>query len=409
MHFRKQNAGLVRFGEYAEQKMPVAQPLPIRMETVYLRTLTEGRVNLWMAPALRGMILKPLRDHFCGLQGGWEAASSHVDGNERPLNARLGRKSSHDGGLSRSTPHDGNGNGKENGKMRRGYCEGCAKITRCLYGRVFEPDLKTFAPQWIDQGARQGLRGITLATNLLTNEMDYFEGTPLEAPERPEDGTVWLEADEYIPVRLLCVGRESIDLLPLVVEALDVFGRESGLWGKPNVRLAVDGRYQQSLDWELRTETLPTRRGEGTVPSLTLHWVTPLSLKLRDGNSSSRRMPSELSSVPSYQDIFAQSVRTVRRAVTEFGSGGLLDDRDWSRGELLRSADGVRLTTHNLRIFEQVRGSRRNDSHRQSGWLGAMTFAEVPTSHIPWLVWASRFGIGDSRNMGTGLWTMELG
>jgi hypothetical protein len=49
--------------------------LPVQVDFVLLRTLEAGPLLRWLGPALRGLVVRPLRDHFCQLMGGYEATS----------------------------------------------------------------------------------------------------------------------------------------------------------------------------------------------------------------------------------------------------------------------------------------------------------------------------------------------
>ena len=44
--------------------------VPLHIDCFRLTTLSAGSLNLWLSPALRGMVIEPLRTHFCGLMGG---------------------------------------------------------------------------------------------------------------------------------------------------------------------------------------------------------------------------------------------------------------------------------------------------------------------------------------------------
>ena len=46
--------------------------LPVQIDHVSLRTLDRGPLNCWLGPALRGLILKPIRDQFCRNMGSWQ-------------------------------------------------------------------------------------------------------------------------------------------------------------------------------------------------------------------------------------------------------------------------------------------------------------------------------------------------
>ena len=351
-----------------------SRDLVAQVDTVELSTLSAGYLNRWFSPAIRGLVLQPLRDHFCGLRGGRVAAE--------------------DSDL------------KTNIRSNSSYCQGCVKNADCSYGRVFEPDLKIISPQLIRQGAQQGLRGITFATGVLciAETSSRFDG------KSPSDNSkVWVEAETQLLVRILSLGTQAIEFVPMVMEALDAFGQSTGLWGQPPVYFKVQPSAIATHSWSLRPATLPTEFCHGIVPLVTLNLETPLSMKLASRIDSDRRQFSQSTAAPpTFRDIFAASHRTVRRAINEFADPDYCNDLDV--GSFIRASYDVVCIDQDLDYFTQTRASRRHDGpHQQTGWLGSMTFRDVPLAYLPWLVWAGRLGIGDSRNVGAGLWHVVLG
>ena len=362
-----------------------ARELAIQVEHVVLATLSTGVLNSWYSTALRGLVVKPLRDHFCNLMGG------------RITNDILGVQKTHRVNSDAS------------------YCQGCVKNAQCGYGRVFEPDLKVIAPGLIRQGAAQGLRGITFATPVLAHDQN---DKPADDLAEVALSRVTVEAGTVLSVRILALGTESIQLLPLVSEALDAFGRTNGLWGQPPVHFRVQPQSVRSESITLNPSTLPIQICSGIVPQVRIDLETPLSLKrpaprdqrLQLGNArdEKRHFSNPNSAPPTFRELFSNSFRTIRRAINEFADPTFCDGLQL--GEFINASEQVSLVEHDLRYFEQQRASRRHDEpHNQSGWLGSLTFSNVPLAYLPWLIWAGKLGIGDSRNCGAGLWHVVLG
>jgi hypothetical protein len=80
---------------------------------------------------------------------------------------------------------------------------------------------------------------------------------------------------------------------------------------------------------------------------------------------------------------------------------------DWM--SMREQADQVQIGSNHLEQFHQHRTSGRQHSRWENiGLFGSITFLNVPLFALPWLQWAGRLGVGDSRNCGAGLWHMEL-
>lgn len=361
-----------------------SRDLTIQIDQVVLTILSTGVLNAWNATALRGLVLKPLRDHFCHLMGGRVTGDSEVVQKSHAL------------------------------LLDASYCQGCVKNASCGYGRVFEPDLKVIAPGLIRQGAAQGLRGITFATPILAYEQN---DNRVDDRAKAAPSSIVVTAGTSLTVRILAIGLESIQLMPLVSEVLDAFGRTSGLWGQPPVHFMVQPHSTRTESFSLSPSTLPIEFCNGIVPRVRLELLTPLSLKRsiprdqwthsKNPRADKRYFANSSSAPPTFRDIFSNSFRTIRRAINEFADPTFCDGLQL--GEFINSAEQVALVEHDLRYFEQQRASRRHDEpHNQTGWLGSLTFQDVPLAYIPWLTWAGKLGIGDSRNCGAGLWHVVL-
>ena len=220
-----------------------------------------------------------------------------------------------------------------------------------------------------------------------------------------------------LSVRILALGRESIELLPIVSEALDAFGRISGLWGQPAVHFMVQPQSTRTESITLSPSTLPLKFCSGTLPLVRIDLLTPLSLKrtfpcdqrpqLEKPGVDRRSFANSASAPPTFRELFSNSFRTIRRAINEFADPTFCDGLQL--GDFINAAEQVALVEHDLHYFEQQRASRRHDEpHNQTGWLGSLTFRSVPLAYLPWLTWAGKLGVGDSRNCGAGLWHVVL-
>ncbi len=380
--------------------------IAIFVHSVPLVTLSPGPLNLWISPALRGLVLKPLRDHYCQLMGRKTVAATAT------------------------------------GNLNPAKCESCLKNARCAYGRVFEPDWSVIDPDCICRGSRDGLRAITLAAELthtsfldLVGQWDRESRTEfsgcLPLPQ------IWVERGTELTARLLSIGKAADELIPTVIEAMDAYGRMSGLWGEPAVHFMVDAaRARESTaeassasssfgtlgqeaspcgtkSWTLDPRTLPIDPQPGEMPRISLVFQSPLSLKKppQSATSSSRTgkrtFSRSHSAPPSFAEILSASVRTVRRVVHEFGDSSLWDAHRFEA--FFEAAPEVRTVRSDLIFFDQQRSSRRRtDPHTQTGWVGSLTFENIPLYYIPWLHWAGLIGTSDSRNCGAGLWQIAI-
>lgn len=384
-----------------------ADSLPLREVFVTLRTLNDGLLLPWIAPALRGLVLQPLRDHFCSLQGGRELARSPAglaDWQQRRSTLAAQR-------------HEAN---------TRHYCVGCLKNARCAYGRVFEPDLNIIGSHLIQRGDTQGVRGLSISTALLHTApaadpesladqiSEPFADSRI--PSRPlhplrtsargaQQHQITAPADSRLLARLFAVGQESIDLIPIVIEAIDAFGQSQGIGYQAPVRCAVEYSRIDSHDSFLDPSSLSLSTDCGSLPSVTMELTSPLLLK--GCFESGRQLP------PSFHDLFSNSVRILIRAIREFHHPSFLAAASLS--DFFAPSRQIATHHHALIPFRQPslshRGTVGRSGYRERnlrGWLGSITFENVPVSYLPWLHHAGRLGIGSDRNRGAGLWRVVL-
>lgn len=388
-----------------------ADALPLREVFLSLRTLNAGLLLPWIAPALRGLVLQPLRDHFCSLQGGRELARSPA-------------------GLANWQQRTSTPAAQKREANSRHYCLGCLKNARCAYGRVFEPDLNIIDGDLIQRGDTQGVRGLSIATALLhTNpasdpkaiadlSCDPFSEPSVVSrmPSRAlnslgkttrgaQPHQISAPANSRLVARLFAVGRESIDLLPIVIEAIDAFGQSRGIGYQAPVHCAVESSRSESHDSSLDPSSLSLATDGGSLPKITLELESPLLLK--SCYAGGRLL------VPSFRDLFSNSVRIVIRALREFHQPDFLIDASLS--DFFAPSRQIATCQHALIPFRQPslshRGAVGSSGYRERdlrGWLGSISFENVPASYLPWLHHAGRLGIGSDRNRGAGLWRISL-
>jgi hypothetical protein len=325
-----------------------------------LKALNDGRIQPWYATSVRGLALKPLRDLYCELMEG------KVTGRYAELDVLEDASSSQD--------H---------------YCNGCLKNDRCDYGSVFEPDLSIKQSGSSIRGFNQGLRGITFATPIVPTDTGWAN----------------ISTGQELPLRLLAIGHKSNSLLALIAQTLSQCGRASGLWGRPTVLFDVDAQAGHSDDWSLSPDSLPTTLLGNQTATMRVELHSPFCLKRRSDDG--RRHFDRRLTVPSFHDLLSNSVRTVRRAIVEYHDGAYLARR--TLDSFVERAKFIEAVRNDLRAFSQDRSSRRrNASHLQIGCLGTIEYSNVPIEYLPWLAWAGRLGIGDSRNCGAGLFHVEV-
>jgi len=343
-----------------------------------LKFLTAGKLNPWLGPAIRGMIMKPLREQLCQLP-------------DPERSQRL-----------KSTQTD----------REKLYCQGCRLNASCLYGRFLEPDRQVIAGR-TRMGAREGLRGITVAPNF-----------PICGPA---------EASGELRIRLLGLGENSQELLRQALLTLNRCGQESGL-GPEKVKFEVLAESLQLQQWTLRAADLPCKLEHGKVPWVKIQLETPLLLRQKSpadqarsnrqapaagqrsadakpangvAMSASRKYLRHVDNQISLPALVQGSIRTVRRALEEYSPSETWLDFDPK--PFYEAAAAVPCEHFCWEPITQARYSSRRDQRWQAtGWQGYAIYRDVPVCLLPWLVWGGRLGVGDSRNCGGGLWHVVL-
>lgn len=327
-----------------------AKTLPVIIRWCQYETVGAGTLNQWLGPALRGIMLKPLRDRLCLLsQTQQSEKSSLAKGNENA------------------------------------YCRGCELNAECIYGRCLEPDLLVQRGEVV-RGVRDGLRAITIAAGML------------DAPSAP--------AGTLLQVRWLGIGNDAEVMLNLACEEFD---RELGRVGLGPDHVRCASRAESCVDQQLSLQAsdLPIQASAARVPQVTFHFDSPLMLKTRQKSRGPRRFNRNDQAAPSFESLLAESVRSVRRALGEYA------DPSWDRsihlGDFVKPDSPIACVDSQLQVFQQNRTSARQQTKWEvSGWVGSATYQNVPVAYLPWLAWAGRLGVGDSRNCGAGLWSLVV-
>jgi len=286
----------------------------------------------------------------------------------------------------------------------------------------------------IQRGDTQGVRGLSIATAMLTTDpasdtepladqvfaslaaplsKPFADSRLSPCPPRPfrksarstQEHQISASADSRLTARLFAVGQGSIELLPIVIEAIDAFGQSQGIGYQAPVRFAVDHARIASDDSLLDPSSLSLSTDSGTLPKVTIDLESPLLLK--GCSEHGRLLP------PSFHDLFSNSVRILIRAIREFHDSSYLADA--SLTDFFAPSREILTSQHTLVPFRQPSLSHRGPVGRNGyrerdlrGWLGSITFENVPVRYLSWLHHAGRLGIGSDRNRGAGLWRMVL-
>jgi hypothetical protein len=334
---------------------------PLRLKTVELHEvyfqahwLNHGVLLPWLGNAIRGLLLFPLRQKWCLL-------------NSEELRLR-------EAGIK------GTGNF---------YCQGCYRNAECLYGRIFEPDRKIIDGR-VENGMREGLRAITIAPQF-------------PFPERSQPNQTWT-------LRILAAGDSTLGVLPTMLEVLSDLGESTGLGSVPRARFSIDPKSIAYSHRVLCQGDLPTTVCNGIVPLVTIDFITPYFTRNRGEK-------------PNFATLIRESIRTVRRALHEWSSisetrishqpsdnsGDSSKTNPWNTAELIHASEQVQIVDEQIQFFQQGRTSARQQAKwTTTGWVGQARFRNVPISLLPWLVWGGILGVGESRNTGAGLWSVNL-
>lgn len=255
------------------------------------------------------------------------------------------------------------------------YCAGCPFNASCAYGRLFEPDGAVSGEE--HPGFANGQRGVVLAMQFPVPEL--------------------VMRDDRLRMTVKVVGRESMRLGELMVEAIAGAGESSGI-GPDHVLFSIEEVEARSL--RLRAADLPR-----SVPE-DAHRLTRVGIRLNSPLFLRSRTLSETSPVvdPSLRMLMAGAVRTVSRALQV---NGVPMDADYAG--LIDAASGAKPINASWMPFRQRRWSSRKMSRFDAeGSIGGGTWSDVPLPLIPWLHWGGLLHVGMHRVAGAGGWRIEL-
>ena len=254
-------------------------------------------------------------------------------------------------------------------------CRNCGQMKSCLYGQAMEPDLKVLDRPF-HQGNRDGMRGVTFGA-ALQRELNVTVG-------------------EQSHVRILSLGPWADAIMPSVLKTLERLGKRRGL-GPDHVRFRLSEIENAGERYSLKAGDLPaiTDLNPPTIPRLKITLDSPLVAATKWGKRP-----------PEFRQIAMAAIQTVSRAVRQFSDDSFADI-DFGR---LKSAAGeVESVACDWQSEKYSRSSSRQEVRwNMHSWLGTGVYKNVPAAFLPWLQWGGILGVGDSRNCGAGLWTIQL-
>lgn len=348
--------------------------IPIEASLLKLTFQTGGQLNGFLGPALRGGVLKTLRNQECRIP--------FLPANSAEMLRNVERSTK---GIDLSK-----------------YCLGCPLNNDCRYGRAVEPDnLIRFGT--VPNGMRGGIRLMTYAVD---------SGMEAQAVE-----------GEMATLRLLAIGEDAICMSDSVVDLVSRLGRGNGL-GKDHVQFETHASGMSRDQWVLSSGSLSREVSGATIPLLEIHLGSPLAAQ---GASEEEERP-----IQTLLDFLKPAMATVRRVVREAGNDlSLLNDVNYS--EFQRVAEQIRCESSTLAWHKQPRSSERRPKRASKqassqpnrgtkpeekgqvshdlwldGWVGSVQFRNVPESFLSWLSWAGRLGVGKNRDCGSGIWCLML-
>lgn len=333
--------------------------IPLRIVNGELLFQSSGRIDRWPAPSLRGATIRTLRDRYCRFPETGSSSTSQLKTSEA----------------------DGD---------RPAYCQGCTYNAECAYGRNFEPDRMMIAGQY-SLGCRDGVRPITIGSGVF--------------PTRNQT----VQAGDRLPVRLMFLGNQAIELQDEVVHDVQTAGSARGIT-PDRIRFELIPQADSGDTVAISKLSLLQQFGTDAVhPRVRIRLTSPLFLKQRsDRQKSDKRYDSRRSysngidAHPNFPVLWRESVRLVRRVLDEYGDG-TSDFLSINYSTLVAAGESIHAGGIHFASFQRERGSSRQSRRWQMrGWFGDATFENVPQWMMPWLELAGRLGVGDSRNCGAG-------
>jgi hypothetical protein len=358
----------------------------LTIDNLWLEFQSAGRLLPWLGPALRGILLRRLKEEVCQ--------------QPKPQQNTVWK-----------------------------YCRGCPFMGDCRYGELFEPDHLDWAVNKLEPDLVRLLNGRKEPPRPIILVPAY------PAPEEADSGLM-------LPLSIRFFGKQAAAHVDWVLDRLDQAGR-SGVLGQNNVRFRLDFREVRESRVELTPEMLPTSIDPtaGVIPRLGIGLTAPLFLApavKTTRTSAIRKRPrsrAETSQqnliVPSFEELFRAALNNVRAQLTAAGEPPpRLDLRMWGR-----AARNVALQEHCYEEFTQPhwqsrhcddafgsplpsqrcevgqydrRRATRSGSREFQGTFGGGVYTHVPWSFLPWLTWAGLFHVGGERVSGAGGWRVLL-
>lgn len=317
---------------------------------VRLRTVTSGRLQSWLGPALRGITARRLKDSAC----------SH------PLDDR---------------------------EARWAHCAGCPVMQTCAYGQTFEPDPPQDAPTF--RGQEDAARPVVLAPSF-----------PV-----PEDGECGLDVPVIVTCLGESAARHLrrvIEALAGGREPGSGRGRQEGRiapeagLGPDHVAYelissAKDGVYASRLvggDLPATLDAVP-----GHVPRLGVVLTAPLFLRYKSQSGVRSAILR-----PTFADLLRASLRTLGALFALYEA-----PLDVDFAALKAAAQRVQILDNCFAEFQQVRSSSRSGQRFDArGVVGGAVYTDVPFALVPWLLWGGRLHVGTHRVAGAGSWRLVM-
>lgn len=345
------------------------------IDNLWLEFQSAGQLVRWLGPALRGTLLKPLKEEIC-----------------------------------RQPP--------KLWKTKWKDCKGCPYLGDCLYGDLFEPDLSS-----------QVVNNLDAESVRLLNGRKESPRPVILAPGYPGPDRATLRTAMRFSVRL--IGELAVESGDWVLDQVTEVGRQGRL-GPDGIRFHLNGDQASVTSVDLTPDMLPMSisGAGGIIPRLGIGLTTPLFLKpakrasVRSKSSSRTRSQAvradEHLVVPSFEDFFRASLEIVRAQLTIAGTPPpRLDLRPWTA-----AARRVPLQEHCFEEFSQSHTqsrhtgdsrSSRSSSHPATwghrtlkGTFGGGVFQHVPWEFLPWLMWGGLLHVGGERVSGAGGWRVLL-
>ena len=266
----------------------------------------------------------------------------------------------------------------------RADCATCLLRLKCLYVSVFEPPPP---PNYPDAAKFSDAPRPFILNPPLTNRQAFHPGDNLEF-ELVLIGPA-IEALPYFIYTFIEIGRKGL-------------GPERGRYGMVAVDLLrgddttriYNGRTQTLASYPPREMDLAYNPEDRPADSVTLHFLTPLRLKIK-GN-----LVTHLT-FPLFFDRLAQ-----RLALLAAFYNSAVPSPDFS--PLMALAESINIAAHDLHWYEWERFStRQKEAMKFGGLKGRITFTGELGQFMPWLKLGGRVNVGQNTTFGLGQYTFS--